>query len=457
MNRNLKLALAALLGFSAACTSVKNAPKEDTAKTQGADTTAVKGYPEFPRRVVVMYGRADAPAGQRPQRAAQTPGTRTSRFAASRGRTSAGGGPFRRQKISHVTPPAGASQTTGPQYFFRTLCFDGARTPSRYAILGVHAALQPLVPPLRQRLRVDPGVADMPLADFLKVLDEEVTPHVDPADVLVIFSGGEVLVRADLEEAGAEVTRRGYPWGMVTNGMALTPERFGRLLDAGLKSVSVSLDGFEREHNYIRGNPRSYDRALEAVRMIVREPSLSYDVVTCVTGAMVPQLEAFRDMLLSEGVRHWRLFSIFPMGRAKNDPTLRMTDAQFREMLEFIRRTRQEGRIEVSYACEGFLGGYEAEVRDHFYQCAAGVSVASIRVDGAISGCTSIRANYHQGNIYRDRFWDVWQNRFEPFRDREWARRGECADCSMFRYCQGGGMHLRGDDGELLYCHYHRL
>ena len=42
--------------------------------------------------------------------------------------------------------------------------------------------------------RVDPGVADMPLADFLKVLDEEVTPHVDPADVLVIFSGGEVLV-----------------------------------------------------------------------------------------------------------------------------------------------------------------------------------------------------------------------------------------------------------------------
>ena len=55
--------------------------------------------------------------------------------------------------------------------------------------------------------RVDPGVADMPLADFLKVLDEEVTPHVDPADVLVIFSGGEVLVRADLEEAGAEVRK----------------------------------------------------------------------------------------------------------------------------------------------------------------------------------------------------------------------------------------------------------
>lgn len=34
---------------------------------------------------------------------------------------------------------------------------------------------------------------------------------------------------------------------------------------------------------------------------------------------------------------------------------------------------------------------------------------------------------------------------------------GACADCKMFRYCLGGGMHLHGDDGELLYCHYHRL
>ena len=264
--------------------------------------------------------------------------------------------------------------------------------------------------------RVDPGVADMPLEDFLRVLDEEVTPHVDPRRVLVIFSGGEVLVRDDLERAGAEVARRGYPWGMVTNGLALTPERFRALRDAGLRSVSVSFDGFPEVHNYIRRNPHSYDRALDAIRLIVREEGLAYDVITCVTGAMVPRLEAFRELLLAEGVKHWRLFSIFPVGRAKNDGTLRMSDAQFRDMLEFIRRSRRLGGIEVSYACEGFLGRYETEVRDHFYQCAAGVSVASIRVDGAISGCTSIRANFHQGNIYRDRFWEVWQNRFGPFR-----------------------------------------
>lgn len=46
---------------------------------------------------------------------------------------------------------------------------------------------------------------------------------------------------------------------------------------------------------------------------------------------------------------------------------------------------------------------------------------------------------------------------FPSFRDREWARTGECAACDMFRYCQGGGMHLRDNDRRLMYCHYRKL
>ena len=128
-----------------------------------------------------------------------------------------------------------------------------------------------------------------------------------------------------------------------------------------------------------------------------------------------------------------------------------------RALMEFVRRTRREGRIACSYACEGFLGGYEMEARDHFYHCDAGVSVASIRVDGAISGCTSVRADYAQGNIYRDDFWQVWAERFEPFRRREWMRRGACADCAAWRYCEGGPMHLRDADGGMMHCSYRRL
>lgn len=305
--------------------------------------------------------------------------------------------------------------------------------------------------------RAEATVPDMPLEDFLRVVDEQITPHVDPHKVMVVISGGEVLVRKDLERAGLELYRRGYPWGIVTNALALTPERFESLLRAGLHSISVSFDGFEEQHNYIRRNPHSYERALAALRMIAADGTVAYDAVTCVTGSLVPRLEEMKELLIENGIKHWRIFTIFPVGRAADDPTLRLTDEQFREVMEFIRRTRREGRIDLTYACEGFLGGYETEVRDTFYYCSAGVTTASIRVDGALSGCTSIRSNFDQGNIYRDNFWEVWSNRYEPFRNREWARRDECGDCKMFRYCLGGGMHLRDEEGRLLMCHYKRL
>ena len=305
--------------------------------------------------------------------------------------------------------------------------------------------------------RAEATVPDMPLEDFLRVVDEQITPHVDPHKVMVVISGGEVLVRKDLERAGLELYRRGYPWGIVTNALALTPERFESLLRAGLHSISVSFDGFEEQHNYIRRNPHSYERALAALRMIAADGTVAYDAVTCVTGALVPRLEEMKELLIANGIKHWRIFTIFPVGRAADDPTLRLTDEQFREVMEFIRRTRREGRIDLSYACEGFLGNYETEVRDSFYYCSAGVTTASIRVDGALSGCTSIRSNFNQGNIYHDNLWEVWSNRYEPFRNREWARHDECGDCRMFRYCQGGGMHLRDEEGKLLMCHYKRL
>jgi radical SAM protein with 4Fe4S-binding SPASM domain len=51
----------------------------------------------------------------------------------------------------------------------------------------------------------------------------------------------------------------------------------------------------------------------------------------------------------------------------------------------------------------------------------------------------------------------VWQNRFEKFRNRAWAKKGKCADCKMWQYCEGNGMHLYDDDENLLLCHYQRL
>ena len=367
--------------------------------------------------------------------------------------------------------------------------------------------------------KVQPDVKDMPAADFLRVIDS-ITPHVDTHKVFIIFTGGEALLRPDLEEVGLELYRREYPWGVVTNGFLLDERRLQSLLASGMHSITVSLDGFEEQHNWIRRHPQSFEKATAAIRLLAQQKDILWDVVTCVNPRNYPHLKEFREYLVSLGVPAWRLFSIFPMGRAAGNSELQFTDEQFRGLLDFIKECRktpsplrgtpplegesqsaqtgsspvtagadsshrqgsspvmagadsshrqgssplqgevaegQRGVINVSYACEGFLGEYEQKVRDHFFHCRSGVDVASIRCDGAISGCTSVRSHMDQGNIYKDDFWDVWENRFQVMRDRSWARKDQCALCKVWRYCEGSGLHLYDDEGRLLTCHYNRL
>lgn len=297
---------------------------------------------------------------------------------------------------------------------------------------------------------------DMPAKDFLKAVDD-ITPHVNPHHTFIIFTGGEALMRNDIEEVGLELYRREFPWGLVSNGYLLTPQRLESLMAAGMHSITISLDGFEAEHNWIRQHDHSFERAEAAVKLLVKEKDLLWDIVTCVNPRSYRHLEEFKEYLVGLGVPRWRVFTIFPMGRAANDPELQLGDEAFRGTLDFIERTRKEGRIEVSYACEGFLGPYEQRVRDNFFTCRAGVDVASVLVDGSISGCTSIRSNFTQGNIYEDNLWEVWQSRFEKYRDRSWAKKGQCKDCAVWRYCEGSGMHLYDENENLLFCHYRRL
>ena len=297
---------------------------------------------------------------------------------------------------------------------------------------------------------------DMPKEDFYRVLDS-VARRCDPHRVFVVVSGGEPLMRRDLEACCAGIYERGFPWGMVTNALHLSPDRFHGLLRAGMHSMTISLDGLEDDHNWMRGNQQSFQMVSQAIDMLVATRGFVFDIVTCVTQRNYAKLDTVREFLIGKGVKRWRLFTVFPVGRAALDPLMRLDNEQFRGVFDFIKSTREEGRIRVDYGCEGFLGNYEGEVRNRLFSCHAGVTIGSVLADGSISACTSLRADYHQGNIYDDDFMDVWEQRFLPYRDRRWMRRDDCADCRYWRYCQGNGMHLRDGNGRLLLCHLKRL
>ena len=293
---------------------------------------------------------------------------------------------------------------------------------------------------------------DMPLSDFLVVLDD-VRSKMNPSGILVITTGGEPLVRNDILECGKAIRERGFHWGMVSNGMLLDGQMCEHLVAAGLETIAISLDGFEEEHNWLRGNSHSFRMAERAIKALVGK-RITWDVITCVNQRNYSKLQDFRQYLIDLGVKHWRIFTIAPMGRAKDNKGLQLDNHFFQELMDFIVKTRKEGKIHLSYGCEGFLGNYEWQVRDYPFFCQAGINVASVLADGSISGCLSIRSHYHQGNIYQDMFTDVWEHRFGPYRNHEWMQTGACSDCKMWDFCLGNGMHLRDDEGRLLLCHY---
>ena len=82
-------------------------------------------------------------------------------------------------------------------------------------------------------------IEDLPLQDFLKVT-ELIKSRYNPNDIMITITGGEPLLRKDIELCGAKLTEQGYTWGIVTNGLLLTKKRIASLLNAGLKSITIN-------------------------------------------------------------------------------------------------------------------------------------------------------------------------------------------------------------------------
>lgn len=298
----------------------------------------------------------------------------------------------------------------------------------------------------------DSKYKDMPKEDFFKVLDG-INEH--PHDhITVIITGGEPLVRKDLEECGFEIRRRGFRWGIVTNGYAYTKERHISLLNAGMGSITLSFDGLSDTHNWLRNNPKSFERAVNALQLISASERLTSDVVTCVNKQNISQLEEIYQLIQLNGGKAWRLFTITPIGRAKDNEDMLLSADEFTYLMEFIKAKRKSGGMNIKFSCEGYVGRYEGEVREGYFFCRAGVNVASVLIDGSIGACPNINRSFTQGNIYSDNFMDVWNNRYELYRNRNWTKTGQCTSCKEYKYCNGNGMHYWTENKDnVLTCH----
>lgn len=301
----------------------------------------------------------------------------------------------------------------------------------------------------------DSAFDDMPMNDFLKAID---TIKDIPKNFTVVFTGGEPLLRPDIELCGRELRKRGFRWSMVSNGYFYDEQRQNSLLNAGIGALTISLDGLEKSHNWLRNNKLSFKKVVTAIELAASSKRINFDVVTCVNQRNFNELGQIKDLLISKGVKAWRLFTIIPIGRAAKNTDLQLTNTQFVELMDFISEHRKEKDIDVKFSCEGYVGKYESLVRDSSFFCRAGVNIGSILIDGSISACPNIDRSFSQGNIYTDNFYEVWQTKFQAFRNRCWTKTGKCKTCNDYKDCGGGGLHnWHGKKQEVLVCHNEKI
>ncbi|HBS86658.1 MAG: hypothetical protein A2W91_11570 [Bacteroidetes bacterium GWF2_38_335] len=264
--------------------------------------------------------------------------------------------------------------------------------------------------------------------------------------VSFIITGGEPLMHPDLYKIGSHISKNNMKWGMVTNGMTLDQNAMESLIKSGINSITISVDGNETAHNKLRNSPAAFKKMSLALDYIA-DSGLEYrDAVTCVYPGNLNQLDEIAEFLIVKKMPAWRLFRIFPSGRAHENDEILLSFEQTQELVDWIKTNKKKYAkkgLKINLSCEGWMPfNIDKQVRDNPFFCRAGINFASILCDGTITGCSNNHHTFYQGNILTDNMNSVWEHKFEDFRKREWLKNTVCNDCKEVKNCKGGSIHL---------------
>ena len=263
-------------------------------------------------------------------------------------------------------------------------------------------------------------------------------------DKMLCITGGEPLLRSDFFDIMSGANELGFNWGMTSNATLIDDSVAKELYNCGMKTISVSIDGLEDTHDAFRRTPGGYKKAMNGIESLIKVGKFKHvQVTTVVTHKNIGQLDELFSIFNEMDLDSWRVINIDPIGRAKQYPDLLLTNEDYVRMFEFIRTKRMMGEP-VTYGCSHYLGmEYEREVRDWYFLCTAGTYIASIMANGDITACLDIerRPEFIQGNILKDRFKDVWENKFKEFRRDLSDTCEKCKNCSEANFCHGDAFH----------------
>lgn len=280
--------------------------------------------------------------------------------------------------------------------------------------------------------------------EICHVLDT-VKEDFDIDKMTLCITGGEPLLRPDFFEIMNYAKELGFKWGMTSNGILIDKECAKKLHAAGMQTISISVDGLRETHDWFRQLDGSYDRTMEGIHNLIEENGFNHvQITTVVHHRNISELEEMYKEFRKTGVRSWRVINIEPIGRAKQDPELLLSNDEYKQVFNFIREKRLlDPHFTVTYGCSHYLGvEMERELRQWYFLCNAGVYTASVMYNGDVGACLDIerRPETIQGNIRDRRLSEIWKQEFQIFRS-DYRKCNECAKCDDYEFCAGDSYH----------------
>jgi len=279
----------------------------------------------------------------------------------------------------------------------------------------------------------------------IKATFKSIANKYDATKILINVTGGEPLIRQDLFEVMKYATDLGYHWGITTNGMLIDDEIIKKMKETKLATMSISIDGLEKNHDRFRGVEGSYKKIMNNIEKLRQDKFLHcFQITTVVNKLNINELEDMYRVMEDLEVDSWRVINMDPIGRANDNNNLALEKADYEYLLNFIKNKREKAKFEVTYGCAHFVGmEFEKEIRDNMFFCMAGYTTASILYNGDIYVCPDVerRKELIQGNVKKDDFVEIWENKFKWFRDLDKLKSDECKNCENWKYCRGDSLH----------------
>jgi len=299
-----------------------------------------------------------------------------------------------------------------------------------------------------------PYAGELTTAEGLKLLDD-IAAFSKP---VIILTGGEPLLRADIYEVAAYGNNKGLRMVLATNGTLVTEVIAGKMIEAGIQRVSISIDGMDSQsHDSFRNVPGAFTGALAGIEAM-KKAGLEFQINTTITKANLHQLEDIMDLAIRLGATAHHIFLLVPTGRGKEMAEQAISPADYEKTLNWFYEKSLSCPIQLKATCaphyyriyhqrkkeRGFRGkgqgatekGTGSPLHAMTRGCLGGISFCFISHMGQVQPCGYLELDC--GQLKEKGFEDIWNNSpiFKDLRNLNHYK-GKCGRCEFIKVCGG--------------------